>query len=219
MAGEKATFLNYKTFLAPPGTVIPARSLGRVTVDTMMPAGWLRYQNMMQGLTVNFNDPQENFPTSDNGVIAVFPSGADSITISGTNRTPRMEFVKWFSGLKKTLKAAVVGPPAYPSAEVFNFDPTENNRFMICIEGYSDVGGLYDTAKLMRFIAPLCKQGGSNPSRFDKSGNDGNFQPALSVTCESETTAVLTTITTGTGFDVADFGDQRKAMLTAIAVT
>ncbi len=218
MAGQKVTFLGQRAYLALPSTVIPARSLARVTDDSQVPTGWLRYENWVNGLTVNYNNPMEDFPTSDNGVIATFPSGADSITVTGSNRTPRIEFVKWLNGLKKIIKAATTTAPIYPAAEVFNFDPAEENRFMIWIEGWSDVGGLYDTPKIVRFIAPLCRQGGTNANRADKSGNDGNLQPGLNVTCEAESSAALTTITTNTGFDPADFGVQRKAMLAAVTV-
>ena len=219
MAGEQITFMGQRCFLAPRNTILPARSLARVTNDSQVPAGWLRYQNWINGLTINFNNPMENFTTSDNGVILVAPSGADSITVTGGNRTPRSEFLKWLNGLQKIVKAAAVGPPAYPAAEVFNFNPNEENRFMLWIEGWSDAGGLYPTARILRFIAPLCRQGGTTANRADKSGNDGNLQPALSVTAEAETTANLTTITAATGWDPADFGDQRKAMLAAISTT
>jgi hypothetical protein len=213
--------MGQRVYLAPRETKIPARNLPRVTDDSQVPAGWLRYQNWVNGLTVNFNNPMEPFPTSDNGIIATFPSGADSITITGTSRTPTMQFLKWKNGFAKIVKAATTATttePAYPAAEVFNFDPTEENRFMLWIEGWSDIDGLYDTARIVRFIAPLCRQGGTNDNRADKSGNDGNLQPGLELTCEPETTARLTAITASTGFEPADFGAQRKHMWANVAV-
>ena len=208
-AGEKITMLKPKVYLAPPVTVLPAMSLPR---DGAWPAGWMRYQNFVNGLTIAFNNPKEAFNTSDNGRIANFPNGQDSITIESTTRTPRMQFLKWINGFKKIVKAAVVGPPAYPAAEVYHFDPNETNKFMLGFEGWAEPDTLEDTARLVRFFAVLCEQTANPANRADWSGNDGNLQPQLNIECESESSTNLGTITANTGYATADFGPQRKAI-------
>ena len=208
-AGEKITMLKPKVYLAPPVTVLPAMSLAR---DGAWPAGWMRYQNFVNGLTVTFNNPKEAFNTSDNGEIARFPNGQDSITIESTTRTPRMQFLKWINGFKKIVKAAVVGPPAYPAANVYHFDPNEANKFMVGFEGWAEPDTLEDTARLVRFFAVLCEQTANPANRADWSGNDGNLQPQLSIACFSESSTNLNTITANTGYATADFGPQRKAI-------
>lgn len=208
-AGEKITMLKPKTYLAPPLTVLPALSLAK---DAAWPAGWVRYQNYVNGVTVTFNNPKEIIRTSDNGEIARFPNGQDSITITSTTRTPSMQFLQWLNGFQKIVKAAVVGPPAYPAADVYNFDPNTPNQFMIGFEGYAEVDTLEATGKIVRFIAVLCEQTGNVANRGDWTGNDGNLQPALNVSCFSESTTNLTTITDATGLAPADFGPQRKAV-------
>lgn len=214
-AGEKITMLKPKTYLAPPLTVLPALSLAR---DAAWPTGWVRYQNYVNGLTITFNNPKEAFNTSDNGEIARFPNGQDSITIGATTRTPSMQFLKWLNGFKKTVKAAVAGPPAYPAADIYAFDPNEPNQFMVGFEGWAEPDTLEGAAKLVRFIAVLCEQSGNTANRADWSGNDGNTQPALNVACLSESSTNLTTITNATGIAPADFGPQRKAIWANITV-
>jgi hypothetical protein len=214
-AGEKITMLKPKAYLAPPVTVLPAASLAR---DGAWPAGWLRYQNYLNGITVTFNNPKQAFNTSDNGEIARFPDGTDSITIEATIQTSRMQFVKWINGFGKVVKAAVVGPPAYPAMDIYHFDPNVNNQFMIGFEGFAEPDTLEDTSRLVRFFAVLCEQTANPANRADWSGPDGNLKPQLNVSCFSESTTNLTTITNATGYAPADFGPQRKAMWSNIVV-
>lgn len=214
-AGEKITMVKPKVYLAPPVTVLPSRELAR---DGAWPAGWSRYQNFVNGLTVTFNNPKEAFVTSDNGEIARFPNGQDSITIESTTRTPKMQFLKWINGFAKIVKAATTVAPIYPQTDVYHFNPNEANKFMIGFEGFAEPDTLEDTKRLVRFFAVLCEQTANPANRADWSGNDGNLQPQLSVACFSESSTNLTTITNATGYDPADFGPQRKAIWSNLAI-
>jgi hypothetical protein len=196
--------------LYPTPAVFPALSLaGRAA----WPTGWTRLKGYQNGVNVTIQNPRAAIQTSDLGIVAYVGTGAHGIQIQTQFRLPIAKLMEKLASFYKITKAAAVGPPVFPAADLWAQDANDElgqyptSEFRIGIEGVALAGSLYDTAKVMRFIAFRCQQGGNIGLRWDHTGNDAAFFPTM--TAQALPYSVTDTEVEDSGIDVADIKSDR----------
>lgn len=198
----------------PTPTVFPALSLA---ARGSWPSGWVRERGFQNGVTVTMQKPMAAIQTSDLGIVGYVSTGAHGIQMQSQFRLPTAPLLERLSGFYKVAKSAVVGPPAFPAADVWNFDPNDelgtypSSEFRTGIEGVTEAGGLYDDKRIIRIIGFRCQQGGNVALRQDHSGNDAGLFPTMTVQLLPYT--VTSSELTGTGLSTTDIKSDKMVWL------
>lgn len=215
-AGDSITVIKpwlYYGDLYPTPSVLP--SLG-LAFRGAWPAGWTLNRGYVNGVQLTFQNPRAAIQSSDLGILGYVGTGAHGQQIQVQFRRPTADLIKRLGSLYKVTKAAVPGPPAFPAAELFFQDATDeldtnpSSEFRIGFEGISQAGGLYATSKTVRYIGFRAQQGGNFVFRADHTGNDAGVFPTATLQMLPYT--VTSAEVTGTGMTTSDIKDD-KGML------
>lgn len=122
LSNRPVTFTEPRTWLALKGTKPPALDLpldGDWNRDITDPLKrWFVYDAYVNGVTRTYNNPKEDFNTSDLGTILRRPNGQDSVGLASQTRRPSQRFLKWMDGLAAAAKSAVAAIFTYTVAGV-----------------------------------------------------------------------------------------------------
>lgn len=211
-AGDSVTMTRpwfYRGDVYPTPTKLPALSLA---ARAPWGAGWIREKGFQNGVTVTLQKPMAAIQTSDLGIVGYVSTGAHGIQVQSQFRLPTAGLLQRLASFYVVSKAAQTGPPAYPAADVWSFDPIDelgvypSSEFRVGIEGLAQAGSLYDTAKIVRFVGFRGQQGGNIALRHDHSGNDAGLFPTMTLQLLPHT--VTAPELDATGLVVADIKSQ-----------
>lgn len=103
LAGTGGTIFTPTIYVGGPTAVLPKRS------DPMgtLVAGWRKFQNLADNISVDFQNPQIAVRTKDNGVLFYMPSGEDEISLTAQTHSPTWEDTLWTTGMREAIAAAL----------------------------------------------------------------------------------------------------------------
>lgn len=200
----------YMGNFAPTPAPFPALSL---PARSPWGTGWDRVKGFQNGLTLTINNTKVAITTSDLGNIDWVGNGAHGQTLAAQFRLPKASLIEKLAAYFVVTKAAAVGPPAFPAAEVRSVDPNaeygpnDPGLFRIGIEGELEAGSQYDAKRIVRWIGYKARQTGNVVLKHDHTGNDAGMFPTMTAQLLPHT---LTTadIPTTTGLTPADFKSE-----------
>ena len=137
LSNRDVTFTEPRTWLAPKGTKPPALDLpldgdwNRDITDPLL--RWFVYDAYVNGVTRTYNNPKEDFNTSDLGTILRRPNGQDSVGLASQTRRPSQRFLKWMNGLASAAKAKTTAVYKYTVAGT----PSANGNIIVTLGGVS----------------------------------------------------------------------------------
>lgn len=102
-AASGVTILTPTIWTGTDNVALPLRGLA---MGEDWPAGWKKFQNVADNITIDFQNPQIPIRTKDNGVIAYMPSGEDEISLSAVTHAPEWEHLLWTTGMQSSVAAA-----------------------------------------------------------------------------------------------------------------
>lgn len=216
-AGDAVTIAKPKFWLGdlyPTPAVFPALSLA---AGADWPSLWSKLRGYQNGVNVTIQNPRAAIQTSDLGIVAYVGTGAHGIQVQVQFRLPTAAIMEKLNSFYKVTKAAVPGPPAFPAADLWFQDATDElgsyptSEFRIGIEGTAPAGSLYTTARIMRFIGFRAQQGGNIGLRWDHTGNDAGLFPTMTAQCLPYT--VTSTELTATGIATGDIKSDKAVWM------
>lgn len=164
------------------------------------PSGWTREKGFQNGVTVNLQKPMAAIQTSDLGIVGYVSTGAHGMQVQAQFRLPTAGLMQRLGSFYAVTNASV---------EIWSFDPTDElsvggptSEFRVGIEGISNAGGLFSTAKKLIFVGFRGQQGGNIAMRWDHSGNDAGLFPTMTLQLLPYTAAADDL--TGSGVTVTD---------------
>jgi hypothetical protein len=198
-AGTGITVFRPRIFVADVGSVLPAIS---VALGAAWPAAWKQVPHTEEGALITPSAPKDDIVSDEaGGPIAVVPAGGAEINIAFTAITPDLDLFAWLSSFNKTVRAAVVGPPAFPAHTQLSLTP-EGRQFMIGIEGEVDEGGLLENGGFVRAFGYKVEQTDEVEINMRRTGEDSALRVAANVRCLN--TVVESTQLTDTGITAPD---------------
>lgn len=135
LSNRSVTFTEPRTWLAPKGTEVPALDLPldgdwNRDIDDLVNR-WFVYDAYVNGVTRTYNNPKEDFNTSDLGTILRRPNGQDSVSVASQTRRPSQRFLKWMNGLAAAAKAATTAIFTFTVAGT----PSGNGNIIVTLGG------------------------------------------------------------------------------------
>lgn len=212
----KPWFFYAEIYPTPP--VFPSLSLA---FRAAWPTGFARAKGFQNGVTVTLQKPMAAIQTSDLGIVAYVSTGAHGIQVQSQFRLPTAALLEKLASFYAVEKSVVAGPPAFPAATIWSFDPTDEldtnpvSEFRVGIEGLAQAGGLWDTTRIMRFVGFRGQQGGNIALRQDHSGNDAGLFPTM--TLQLLPYEVTSTEVSGTGMTTADIKSDKGVFIAPVA--
>jgi hypothetical protein len=82
---------------------LPKRSLG---YQEDWPTGWEKFENLVENINVDFQNPQIPIPTKDHGILGYMPSGDDSLSLTAMTNAPKWQHLLWSTGMQEHIDAA-----------------------------------------------------------------------------------------------------------------
>lgn len=167
-----------------------------------------RIKGFQNGLTWTINNTKVAISTSDLGNVAWVGNGQHGQTIAAQFRLPTATLIDRLASFFTVTKAAQVGPPAFPAAEIKSSDPNaefgtnDPGVFRLGIEGELEAGSQYDTKRIVRWVGFKAIQTGAVALKHDHTGNDAGLFPTMAAQLLPHTLAAAEL--TGSGIVAAD---------------
>jgi hypothetical protein len=167
LSNRDVTFTEPRTWLAPKGTKVPPLDLpldGDWNRDiTDLTNRWFVYDAYVNGVTRTYNNPKEDFNTSDLGTILRRPNGQDSVALASQTRRPSQRFLKWMNGLASAAKAATTAVFTYTVSGT----PSGNGNIIVTLGGVAYTVPINSTTETTAALVAA------------ELGSAANYSPAL----------------------------------------